>query len=86
MVFLHLNCLQLVIMDILLTGGDGIIDNNYSHTYSDLKSERIIKIIDPSSIATIESGYSNLNIEILNIGNTSKNNNSNLYRKRKNSL
>ena len=73
-------------MDILLTGGDGIIDNNSSHTYSDLKSERIIKIIDPSSIATIESGYSNLNIEILNIGNTSKNNNSNLYRKRKNSL
>ena len=62
-----------------MIGGDGIIDNYPSHTYSDLKSERIIKIINPSSIPTIERSYSNWTIEVLNIGNTSKNYNYNLY-------
>lgn len=62
-----------------MIGGDGIIDNYPSHTYSDLKSERIIKVIDPSSIPTIERSYSNWTIEVLNIGNTSKNYNNNLH-------
>ena len=62
-----------------MIGGDGIIDNYPSHKYSDLKSERIIKIIDPSSITTIERSYLNWTIEVLNIGNTSKNYNYNLY-------
>ena len=59
----------------LIDWGDGTIDANPSHNYTDNKTERIIKILNCSSISNIEKHFSNWEIELLNIGNAGKNTN-----------